>query len=292
MSLFNKKIGTVFLKDSSDAEDFVIKMQQLSEQASGELKDNIDKQIKLAKYGIAGENNIKFELKNSGMDMYILHDVYLEYGELSAQIDYMVFTRKRVYVIECKNLFGNITIDSSGNFVRQYESRGKYIKEGIYSPVTQNERHLQIIKTLRMDSKSNLISKKIFASGFSDSYKSLIVLANPNTVLNDYKAPKQIRSQVFRADQLINTIKALDDQAQSSYSNKEMLETANFFISASKQNFSDYSEKYSKMLEELCVCPMCGAKLVLRTAKKGNNSGSKFWGCSAFPKCKYTKSYS
>lgn len=40
------------------------------------------------------------------------------------------------------------------------------------------------------------------------------------------------------------------------------------------------------------VCPKCGAKLVLRTAKKGQNAGEKFWGCSAFPKCKATKPYS
>lgn len=39
------------------------------------------------------------------------------------------------------------------------------------------------------------------------------------------------------------------------------------------------------------VCPKCGAKMVLRTAKKGQNSGEKFWGCSAFPKCKAIKPY-
>jgi restriction system protein len=38
-------------------------------------------------------------------------------------------------------------------------------------------------------------------------------------------------------------------------------------------------------------CPKCGSSLVLRTAKKGPSSGSKFWGCSAFPKCKYTRGY-
>ena len=37
------------------------------------------------------------------------------------------------------------------------------------------------------------------------------------------------------------------------------------------------------------ICPVCGAKLVLRTAKKGNNAGNQFLGCSAFPKCRYTK---
>ena len=40
------------------------------------------------------------------------------------------------------------------------------------------------------------------------------------------------------------------------------------------------------------VCPICGSKMVLRTAKKGTNAGEKFWGCSAFPKCRATKPYS
>ena len=37
------------------------------------------------------------------------------------------------------------------------------------------------------------------------------------------------------------------------------------------------------------ICPLCGAKLVLRTARKGQNAGQQFWGCSSFPNCRYTK---
>ncbi len=33
-------------------------------------------------------------------------------------------------------------------------------------------------------------------------------------------------------------------------------------------------------------CPRCGHAMVKRTAKKGANSGSMFWGCSEFPKCR------
>jgi len=36
-------------------------------------------------------------------------------------------------------------------------------------------------------------------------------------------------------------------------------------------------------------CPNCGAPLVLRTAKKGRNAGSQFYGCSTFPACRYTR---
>ncbi len=35
------------------------------------------------------------------------------------------------------------------------------------------------------------------------------------------------------------------------------------------------------------ICPRCGNKLVLRTAKRGANLGNQFWGCSSYPKCKY-----
>lgn len=34
------------------------------------------------------------------------------------------------------------------------------------------------------------------------------------------------------------------------------------------------------------ICPQCGNKLVIRSGSRG-----KFWGCSTFPKCRFTKSY-
>jgi len=39
------------------------------------------------------------------------------------------------------------------------------------------------------------------------------------------------------------------------------------------------------------ICPICGREMVLRTAQKGPRAGEKFWGCSAFPKCRGTKTY-
>lgn len=34
------------------------------------------------------------------------------------------------------------------------------------------------------------------------------------------------------------------------------------------------------------ACPKCNSPMKLRTAKLGPNSGTQFWGCSTFPKCK------
>lgn len=34
------------------------------------------------------------------------------------------------------------------------------------------------------------------------------------------------------------------------------------------------------------LCPKCGARMVIKTARKGKYAGSKFWACSNFPRCR------
>ncbi len=36
------------------------------------------------------------------------------------------------------------------------------------------------------------------------------------------------------------------------------------------------------------LCPKCGAQMIRRTAAKGSNVGSEFWGCSKYPSCRQT----
>lgn len=37
------------------------------------------------------------------------------------------------------------------------------------------------------------------------------------------------------------------------------------------------------------LCPKCGKNLVLRTAGSGARAGSKFWGCSGYPECRFIR---
>ena len=300
MGIFNKSIGPVFVKEDSDVSAFIEKMKALSSEASPKIKEEINKQIKLASYGEAGEKNIAFELKNSGIDMYILHDIYLEYEDLSAQIDYLIICRKKIYVLECKNLVGDIEVDSKGQFTRKYEINGKKYKESIYSPITQNERHLNVLKEVRKASKSNFLTKQIFLSNFEKCYQSIVVLSNPKSCLNDKYAKKEIKQKVIRADQLVAFIKKCEVECtEPEYFEKDMKDIAEFYLSKSIPNKSDYSQKYEEFVriekentekaeknEEL-ICPKCGSKLVLRTAKTGQYAGKQFYGCSGYPNCKY-----
>jgi restriction system protein len=40
--------------------------------------------------------------------------------------------------------------------------------------------------------------------------------------------------------------------------------------------------------KEAPTCPKCNTPMVARTAKKGGNVGSSFWGCARYPKCRHT----
>ncbi len=37
------------------------------------------------------------------------------------------------------------------------------------------------------------------------------------------------------------------------------------------------------------ACPVCGSTMALRTARKGPNPGSQFWGCPKYPNCRGTR---
>ena len=170
--------------------------------------------------------------------------------------------------------------------------------------INQNVRHMEILKECCAE-KKNLIMGFGFRKFFDNFYKSLIVLANPKTVVNDRYAPKEIKNQVLRADQLVAVIKKMEaDSGEIASSKKQMKERAESLLSKTSEKRKDYVEKYKKIIEEVkskkeegkeetqkqeetLICPKCGATMVLRVAKKGEKAGKKFYGCSQVPKCRF-----
>ena len=232
------------------------------------------------------------------MNLVVIHDLYIETSDgRGAQIDFFVITPYVNVIIECKNLVGNIEINNKGDFIRTFEYKGKKYKEGIYSPITQNERHLTVYKDCRKADKK-FATKLLFEKYFERYNKTVVVLANPKTLVNDRFAKAEIKDQVIRCDQLISFLKSLKSDVKTS--KKEMREIGEKILSINIEDRKDYLNKFEKFIEETnecknsdagdsMVCPQCGSKLVLRTAKKGYNIGNQFYGCSAFPQCRYIK---
>lgn len=250
MGLFDKLREPVVLKENSDSKKQLEQLNTYLQTAPKNIKAQIEQDIRLLQYGIYGEDALMFELKNSHMPMYILHDLFFEMNDLKTQIDYIVVTRKTVIIMECKNLYGNISIDENGNFTRTVQFGTRYNKMGIYSPVTQNQRHIDMIHELRRATKPVLL-RSAFDKNFDEVYKSVIVLSNPNSILDMRYAPKAIKNKVIKADGIINYIKTLNETSKAkSRSDKEMKELADFFLEISVPNTKDYIEKYKKLISD------------------------------------------
>ena len=245
MGMFDKLKGPMLYKDSDGLTKQIEILEGMEGKASGETKNQILKEIRLLEYGEKGEKTVLYELMNSFMPMLILRDLRLEYENKSAQIDFLAITRKVVYVIECKNLFGDILVNESGDFIRTIHFNGKKIREGIYSPVTQNKRHLDLIKAVRKEDKSNMVFKMMFEKCFDDNYKSIVVLANSKSLIDVRYADKELKKQIIRHDQLISHIRKTDSMSKNEESSdKKMEEMAESFMKLHIPSQMDYTAKY------------------------------------------------
>ncbi|MBG9793555.1 aldolase [Paenibacillus dendritiformis] len=245
MSIFKQLFGQkrtiqnpIFIKDfSKDNHQLSALNELLTKVVDGEKKDNIERDIKYLKYGLDGENNVYFELKNSFLPILCLHDVRVVYEDYVAQLDFVVISNKFTCILETKKLSGNITIDQDGNFVRTLKNRfGKEYKEGIYSPITQNARHIDIIKYV--------LAKELKINNMP--ILSLVVMANPKTIINKYRCPEEIEKSIIKYDQIKVTLgRYLNDKANTySLPEKDLYNIANLLVKLNTPLNIDLVEKY------------------------------------------------
>lgn len=171
-----------------------------------EKNNEIEYKINCIKKGINGENKILYTLMHSDIPMYILHDLNLEVDGFKSQIDFIVVTKKIIYIIESKDLNGNLDIEEDGTFTRRI---GKY-KKGIKNPITQNMEHEL---TLNKISKLEKLHTK---------YKSIVVLSNDNAYINYKKGSKSKFNNIVRNDQLYNYLKNSSHNLNIVYTEKNI----------------------------------------------------------------------
>ena len=318
---FIREHEPLFLNEGTSQFELELKkLEAIAPLVADDDRERIERDIRLYRAGIAGERRIAFELCNSHYPLVFIHDLHLEFEGTEAQIDYLVVTPCNTIVIECKNMVGDIEINRDGAFIRTFGKGVRRRREGIYSPITQNKRHVELLKAIVRSQRGIAIQ---FAQQFflDDYYHSVVVLANDKSLLLGSEAPDEVRRQVIRADQLIDYIRLLDKK----YARKNGRETfeqvrkrAERWLTRNVPVASDIATKYrivrmapgkelnnlsqsrripsrsnmtqavsqstSFSAEQPPTCPVCGAPMVIRVARRGKNKGNKFWGCSMFGK--------
>ena len=212
------------------------KIKELKEKlksATTEEKQFLESDIKKYELGLKGEKKILYELKHSHVPMYILHDLNITYKNYSAQIDYVIFTRKNCFIFESKSLVGNILIDENGDFLRVYNRK----KTALYSPITQLNRHVDIIKQFIYD-ESGLVGKLFIKSNFDNYYRDAVVLTNELTQIKCLYP--EYKNKVIRLDKVVDYIKKEDKFSHNlPDSESKIKEICDKLISLTNNNVND-----------------------------------------------------
>ena len=229
LDIFDKFRDAIILKEDCELERKIKYLEDLKNKYPN--NKNINQQLYMAQKGLAGENEIIYQLKKSNIGMYVLHDINIEYEDLKAQIDFIVITPWCCYFIECKNLIGNISVNEKGDFIREYYFKGHKVKKGMESPYRQVQAQRDVYKKIWLKLQGKL-KGFLFERNFESFYRVLVVASNGENILNTKYAPKEIKNNIIKADALIRKLEYdRDNSDRDLWDNKKSMEQwANHFI--------------------------------------------------------------
>ena len=200
---------------------------------SSALKNNaLNYQILLFKIGELGESKVLDELKYSFYPMNIIKDISINIGEFHCQIDFLIITKKSIYLIECKNNGANLKIDSNGSFYLVKEGK----KNRIFSVLNQIERQKMILEQLDFDVDIKNI-------------QPIIVYANEETGIEIEDETILRGIDVINLDRLNSLIREKEKDLEEIYTEEEIEIIKNKLLDPILKN-SEYVEENSKKWDE------------------------------------------
>lgn len=221
--------------------------------------------------GAVGELKVALWLKLlNRSDFKVIHNLLLETGNRSSQIDHLVISVYGIFVIETKNYKGWI----HGHEHSQYWVQTIYKhKNRFRNPVIQNQGHIRTLRSI--------------LQGFEQvTYSPIVVFSGQAKLKNVYSdAP------VIYARQLIKTIKRRKiekvltiEEVDKIVQELKMASVGGGRARRKHIRKAKKNARRQRMQEKRLICPKCGGDLIPRNGKHG-----KFHGCSNFPRCRYSK---
>ena len=206
----------------------------------------------------------------------VLHDVLIDGNDgFTSQIDLVLIGNKGVYVVEMK------MFDDAKIYGDTLKTKWNYYKHGkkyeIYSPLKQNQKHIQYLKNLLNDFGDIPVFSII--TMICDDFKIRGENGENTIICNSLPAMERAIYKIAEGKPEV-----LDDiKKQEIY---DYIKTNQHIGREARQDHTQRVKAYKENLEEMekkKICPYCKVELVLRSGKNG-----EFYGCRNFPKCRYT----
>ncbi|MFK5882299.1 MAG: NERD domain-containing protein [Sulfurospirillum sp.] len=221
--------------------------------------------------GLIGEFlvNLAITLRLDKNEYHLFKNVTISTNDGTTQIDHIIVSIYGIFVIETKNMKGWIFGDKNQKTWTQkiYKHTNKF-----QNPLHQNYKHVKTLESLLNINQNKIFSIITFVGDSTfktEMPENVTYTGGFINFINSKKIKLLSEQEVFEINSLI--------------SEKRLAQTFKTHINHMQHVKDIVKEKENKKL-----CPKCGNFLVKRISKRGQTKGSEFYGCSSYPKCRYT----
>lgn len=230
--------------------------------------------------GAVGEWYVNRILSKLGTNYRVFHDLYVPNGQGgTSQVDHVVTSPFGIFVIETKHYQGWIF----GKENQKYWTQTIYKrKEKLFNPIWQNYGHIQAIRKYIDKEDFEAIHSIIAFSQqstlkFNENFKSARVIQFSQLI----KAIKEWNVRRISDSELRNINQALEGLLVNDKKEKKIIKKKHVVNISNNRKEQVRKQKENNLSNR---CPKCGGELSRKNGKYGS-----FYGCSNFPKCRYTK---
>ena len=221
------------------------------------LINSIMNPVKKHVKGKYGEIKVKEELQSNNY-LVISNSIFEDEANKTFQIDHILLDKKGIFCIETKNINGRIIGNPSSN---KWISINGTIKNCFQNPLNQNYLHCKKLSVI-LHNKYKIYSLVVFVNNNVSHLNigNVIDLRELKSYLLDFKSDYELDA---------TTIVNIKNYIESKICKITDIQHAKTVVEQGKS--------YG-------ICPLCNNKLLLKSSKYGD-----FYGCSNYPKCKYTR---
>jgi len=215
--------------------------------------------------------NIIITIRLSRKKYRLIKNVTLPTEDGTTQIDHIIVSEFGIFVIETKNMRGWIFGNEKQKIWTQkiYKHTSKF-----QNPLHQNYKHTKTLESILSIDSENIFSVVVFVGDSTFKTDMPRNVTSPNGLIRFIRSKTKKVLSPAKVQIVISLIES-GRLSKTFKTHKGHVEHIQNLIQA-KEN----------------LCPKCQSKLVLRVAKQGVNIGNTFYGCSSYPKCNYTTSFS
>lgn len=155
------------------------------------------------------EKDVAFYLRRAfknNENFLVLNDYRFTFNDEIAQIDHLVVHRTGFIIIESKSIFGEVKVNSHGEWSRSY--KGQWT--GMPSPIIQAELQKDLLRKL-MIANVELFLGKILGIQTQVTHREWDVLCtvSNNCILHREDIPKNISKQVIKSESVADEVKRI-----------------------------------------------------------------------------------